>query len=142
MRVRWSQAEARELVQALASLNVGTSGTEDIELLRRKFRRYEVSTKQTDDMRRVGFVITNQPLAMLKVQPIATLSVAIAARNDKVVWVEVELERQVGRVSRAAIVLESLKQSAFCEKPYCVGNPIGKPFTKSQFIFKLLPDVL
>jgi hypothetical protein len=126
VHVRRSEAQARKLIQALASLEVGTSTTADVRRVQEQFDRYQVSSGQADE--NVRFVITNQPLATLRVQPIAILSAGIVARNGKVVSVEVSLERQPRSGLRAAMVFESLQNLGFCEQPYCVGNPIGKPF--------------
>jgi hypothetical protein len=130
VHLRRSEAQARKLIQALASLNVGDSTAVDVQVLQEQFHRYQVSSEQAGG--NVRFVITNQPPATLRMQPIAVLSAGIVTRNGKVVSIDVDLERQLGLGSRGAIVLESLQNSGSCEKSYCVGNPIGKPFIVSR----------
>jgi hypothetical protein len=126
VHVRRSEAQARKLIQALASLDVGTSTAADAQLVQHQFHRYQVSSGQGGESMR--FVITNQPLATLRIRPIAVSSAGIVVRHGKVVAVEVSLERQLGPGSRSAMVFESLQNSGFCEQSYCVGNPVGKPF--------------
>ncbi len=138
LHVQRSEAQARKLIQALASLEVGTSTTADVQLLQQRFHRYEVSSEQTGGS--VKFVITNQPLATLRVQPIGVVSAGIVARNGKVVSIDVFLERQLGLGSRGAIVFESLQNLGSCQKSYCVGNPIGKPFIVSRLDAHATPE--
>jgi hypothetical protein len=138
VHLRRSEAQARKLTHALASLDVGTSTTADVLALQEQFHRYQVSSEQARGS--VRFVITNQPLATLRVQPIAVLSAGIVARNGKVVSIDIYLERQLGLGSRGAIVLESLQNSGSCEKSYCVGNPIGKPFIVSRLDAHATPE--
>lgn len=138
--LRHSEAQARKLVQALASLDVETSTTADVQLLQERFHRYQVSSEEAGGIRSVRFEITNQPLASLKVQPIAVLSAEIGVRDGKVVSVGVTLYRQVGLGSRSAMVWESLQHSELCKGAYCVGNPIGKPLIISRLDVHATPE--
>lgn len=139
--VRHAQSEAKELLQAVASLELGTSTTADVRLLEQRFRSYQVASEQSGEVHFVRFVITNQPLAALKLEPLAALSAGIGTRDGKLVVADVELERQVGLGSRAAIVSESLRHAGlFCTDPYCVGNPMGKPFVVSRLDGRATPQ--
>jgi hypothetical protein len=132
------EAQARKFIEALASLEVGTSTTADLQLLQQQFQRYQASDVRTGGNLR--FAITNQPLAILGVQPIAVLSAGIVTRNGKVVSIEVLLERKVGLGRRGAMVSESLQNSGYCDQSYCVGNPIGKPFIVSRLDARATPE--
>jgi hypothetical protein len=128
-RVWHSQSEARKLLEEVASFELDRSTAADVRLFEERFRTYEVASKQTGKENFVRFVITNQPLAALKLEPLAAVTAGIYTRDGKVVGVGLSLERQVGRGSRAAFVEESVRhQALYCNQPYCVGNPIGKPF--------------
>jgi hypothetical protein len=133
-----SEAQARKLTQALASLEVGTGTIADVHSLQRQFHRYQVSGEQTSG--NVRFAITNQLLPTLRVQPIAVLSAGIVARDGKVVSIDFFLERQLAVGGLGAMVLESLQNSGSCEKSYCVGNPIGKPFIVSRLDAHATPE--
>jgi hypothetical protein len=138
--LRHSQAQAWKLVQALASLDIERSTTADVQQLHERFHRYEVSSEEADGIRTVRYEITNQPMAMLKLQPIAVLRAGVGVRDGKVVSVGVALQRQVGLGSRGAMVSESLQHSEVCKEPYCVGNPIGKPFIVSRLDVHATPE--
>jgi methionine-rich copper-binding protein CopC len=138
--LRRSEVQARKLVQALASLDLETSTTAEVELLQERFHRYRVSSVEGDDIHTVRFEITNQPLATLKVQPFAVLSAGVGVRDGKVISVGLTLYRQVGLGSRGATVWESLQHSELCEGEYCVGNPIGKPFITSRLDVHATPE--
>jgi hypothetical protein len=138
LHLRHSEAQARKLIQALASLEVGTSTTAEVQSLQQQFHRYQVSGEQTSG--NVRFVITNQLLRTLRVQPIAVLSAGIVARDGKVVSIDVFLERQLAVGRLGAMVFESLRNSGSCEKSYCVGNPIGKPFIISRLDAHATPE--
>src|SRR6185312_12148210 len=90
----------------------------------------------------VNFVITNQPASSLRLATITLLSVFIGVRSHKVVTVDVKLQRQVGNSSYVAVsVWESVRHSdLFCYEPYCVGNPIGKPFIISRLDSRATPE--
>lgn len=129
LKLRHSRLQAEELLQELARLQVGISGETEVHEFETRFDSYRIPTRQSQEMHWVTFQITNRPAFTLKLQPFARLTAGIGIREGKVVIVEAELERQVGRNrSQTAIVWESIRQSRFCEEPYCVGNPIGKPF--------------
>jgi hypothetical protein len=119
-----SEAQARKLLAALASLDVGKSTVANFQLIQERFRSY---LEQTDN-REFRFMVTNQPLAKWKIEPLAFLSGEVNIRDGKVAGVSIVLERQVGSYIRAAVISESEDQSPFCDQPYCVGSPIGKPF--------------
>jgi hypothetical protein len=136
--LRRSEAQARKLTHALASLNVGTSTAADVLVLQEEFHPYQVSSEQAGG--NVRFVITNQPLPTLGLQPITALSAGIVTRNGKVVSIDVDLERQLALGRRGAIVLESPQNSGSCERSYCVGNPIGKPFVVSRLDAHATPE--
>ena len=130
LHMRRSEDQARNLIQALSLLEVGTSTTADVKLLEQQFHQYQISNGQA--VGNVDFAITNQPLMTLRVQPAAALSAGIVTQNGKVVSVRVFLERQLGIRRVGAMVFEGLQNTGSCEKPYCVGNPIGKPFIVSR----------
>jgi hypothetical protein len=138
--LRHSEAQARKLVKALASLDVETSTAADVQLFQARFHRYQVSSEEAGGISSVRFEITNQPLATLKVQPIAVLRAGIGVRDSKVVSVGITLYRQVGLGSRAAIVSESLQHWELYKAAYCVGNPIGKPFIVSRLDVHATPE--
>ena len=138
--VRRSEAQARKLMQALASLAVDTSTTADVRLLQQRFHRYQVSDEEARGIRSVRFEITNQPLATLKILPIAALFAGVGVQDGKVVSVSVTLFRQVGLGSRGAVVWESLQHSEVCKGAYCVGNPIGKPLIISRLDVHATPE--
>ena len=141
LRLRRSEAQARELVQALASLSLGTSTAVDVHSIEQRFRSYRIVDKQANDLRLVSFAITNQRMAKLRLMPFAQLQAAVGIRDAKVVSVEVTLQRQVGRSSDlAAIIFESSHHSLFCDQPYCVGNPIGKPFIACHLDSRATPE--
>ncbi len=138
--VRHSGAQALELVQALASLVVGTSTTADVQLLQKRFHGYQISSEEAGGIRSVRFEITNQPLATLKVQPFAALLAGIGVQDGKVVSVSVKLFRTVGLGSRGALVWESVQHSEVCKYAYCVGGPIGKPWISSRLDIHATPE--
>ncbi len=138
--VRRSGAQALELVHALASLVVDTSTTADVQLLQKQFHEYQISSEDAGGIRSVGFEITNQPLAALKVQPLAALLAGIGVRDGKVVSVSVELFRTVGLGSQGALVLESVQHSGGCKYAYCVGGPIGRRWIISRLDVHATPE--
>jgi hypothetical protein len=131
--VRHTQSEAKELLEVVASLDVATSTTADVRFIEQRFHSYQVASEPSGEVHFVRFVITNRALAALKLQPLAALSATIETRDGRVVGAGIGLERQVGSGTRAALVEESLRnQHLSCNEPYCVGNPIGKPFVISR----------
>ena len=138
--VRRSEAQARELVQALASLVVDTSTAADVQLLQKRFHGYQISSEEAGGIRGVSFEITNQPVATLKVQPFAALLAGIGVQDGKVVSVSVKLLRQVGLGSRGAVVWESVQHSEVCKDAYCVGSPIGKPWIVTRLDVHATPE--
>jgi hypothetical protein len=127
--VRHAHSEAKELLHAVASLEVGRSTTADVQRVQQRFRTYQVASEQSSGVHYVRFVITNQPLAALKLEPLAAVTAGIRTRDGKVVGTGLSLERQVVLGTRAIIVEESVRHPGLsCNQPYCVGNPIGKPF--------------
>jgi hypothetical protein len=130
--LKHSESKARELLQALASLDLSISSTTDVQLLQQCFHRYQVSDEDSNGVRGVRFEISNDPFARLALRPVAVLSAGIGTRDGKVVGVSARFERQDSHGNVSAIVYEDLQQSGFCRKSYCVGNPIGKPFVISR----------
>jgi len=128
--VRHTQSEAQELLHTLASLEVGKSTSADLQRIQQRFRSYQVASDHSGELHVVRFVVTNRPLAALKLEPLAAVTAGIGTQDGRVVGAGFSLERQVGRGTRAVIVEESVRHAdfLFCNQPYCVGNPIGKPF--------------
>jgi hypothetical protein len=91
VHVRRPAAQAQKLVQAVGSLDLGSSTTADVELIQEWFRQYQVSGEQADGLHSVLFPITNQPLPRLKIQPFALLRAGIGIQDGKVVSVDVGL---------------------------------------------------
>src|SRR5258708_2833569 len=67
---RWhAEGESRQLLHALALLDIGKSSSTDVEQIQQRFPSYWVPNEQPGTLQTVSFTITNQPIPRLKIGP-------------------------------------------------------------------------
>lgn len=140
VHLQYSEAQARKLLTALEMLDVGSSSDADVQRISKEFSQYEVASEDRYGVHEVIFEIAETSVVRHALHSGAVLDARVGTWDGKVVDVGVIFERQVSGRKLAAIISEARQQSGTCPRPYCVGNPIGKPFVLSRLDRRATPE--